>query len=118
MLLRIEAMRRLKIVHRTYYNFAGLVQLGPHRLLLRPRADHEVRIESTSLEISPAASLRWTRDVYGNSVAVATFESPATQLAILSEVIVQHFNDAPLDFLVSDYAVHYPFAYESGDLPI
>jgi transglutaminase-like putative cysteine protease len=111
-------MRRLKIVHRTYYNFAGAVQLGPHRLLLRPRADHEVRIESTSLDISPPASLRWVRDVYGNSVTVATFESQATQLAILSEVIVQHFNEAPLDFLVADYAVNYPFSYERDELPI
>jgi len=111
-------MRRLKIVHRTYYNFSGAVQLGAHRLLLRPRTDHEVRIESAALDISPSASLRWVRDVYGNSVAIATFESQATQLAILSEVIVQHYNEAPLDFVVSDYAVRYPFAYERDDLPI
>ncbi len=111
-------MRRLKIVHRTFYNFPDSVQLEPHRLLLRPRADHEVRIESSSLEISPTATLRWLRDVYGNSVALATFDTPATQLAIQSEVIVQHFNDAPLDFVVSDYAVNYPFNYLSEDLPI
>jgi len=111
-------MRRLKIVHRTYYNFPDLVQLEPHRLMLRPRTDHEVRIESTKLEISPTASLRWLRDVYGNSVAIATFEASATQLSILSEVIVQHYNEAPLDFVVSDYAVNYPFAYENDALPI
>ncbi|HTE39861.1 MAG TPA: transglutaminase family protein [Steroidobacteraceae bacterium] len=111
-------MRRLKIVHRTFYNFPDVVQLEPHRLLLRPRADHEVRIESSALEISPTASLRWLRDVYGNSVAIATFEAAAQQLSVQSEVIVQHFNDAPLDFVVSEYAVNYPFAYESNELPI
>jgi transglutaminase-like putative cysteine protease len=111
-------MRRLKIVHRTYYNFSGDVTLGSHRLLLRPCADHEVRIESSALDISPPASLRWLRDIYDNSVAIATFETPATQLAILSEVIVQHYNEKPLDFMVSEYAVNYPFAYEQQALPI
>ena len=105
-------MRRLKIIHRTYYNFSTAVQLGPHRLLLRPRDGHEVRIESSTLQTEPPATLRWLRDVYDNSVAIATFESTATQLAILSEVVVQHYDDRPLDFLVSDYAVQYPFVYE------
>jgi transglutaminase-like putative cysteine protease len=111
-------MRRLKIVHRTYYNFAAAVQLGPHRLLLRPRAGYEVRIESSTLEISPAANIRWLRDVHDNSVAIATFDTMAAQLAILSEVVVQHYDEMPLDFLVADYAVFYPFAYELEDYAI
>jgi len=111
-------MRRIKIVHRTYYNFVGSVQLGEHRLLVRPRAGHELRIESSTLEVSPPATVRWLRDVYDNSVAIATFDSDATQLAILSEVIVQHYDEAPLDFVVAEYAVHYPFAYESEDSAI
>src|SRR5258706_5457888 len=105
-------MRRLQIIHRTYYNFHGAVRLAPHRLLLRPRVSHELRIESSTLEISPAASLRWLRDAYDNSVAIASFTSEATQLAILSQVIVQHYDETPLDFLVSDDAVNYPFSYE------
>jgi transglutaminase-like putative cysteine protease len=108
-------MRRLKIVHRTYYNFSAAVQLAPHRLLLRPRASHELRIESSKLEISPTAKLRWLRDAYDNSVAIATFDEPAAQLAILSEVIVQHYDETPLDFMVSDHAVNYPFAYEADE---
>ncbi|MGE0114066.1 MAG: transglutaminase domain-containing protein [Steroidobacteraceae bacterium] len=105
-------MRRLKIVHRTYYNFAGSVQLAPHRLLLRPREGHELHIESSTLETTPIATLRWLRDAYDNSVAIASFDTMATQLAILSEVIVQHYDETPLDFMVSDHAVNYPFVYE------
>ena len=37
------------------------------------------------------------------------------QLAIESEIIIQQFNEAPLDFLVADYAVAYPFAYQPDD---
>src|SRR5664279_5705407 len=108
-------MRRLKIVHRTYYNFTAALNLGPHRLLIRPRTGPEVRIESSTLDISPAATLRWQRDAHDNSVAIATFTTPTMQLAILSEVVVQHYNEAPLDFLVADHAVHYPFAYDAEE---
>jgi transglutaminase-like putative cysteine protease len=108
-------MQRYKILHRTYYNFSAPVRLEPHTLLLRPREGHELHIESSKLEITPLATLRWHRDVEDNSVAVATFKSVATQLAIESEVIIQQYNSAPLDFLVADYAIAYPFSYTSGD---
>lgn len=108
-------MQRYKIVHRTYYNFSDLVVLQPHALRLRPREGHELRIESSSLKITPPATLRWRRDVEDNSVATATFDTPARQLAIESEVIIQQFNEAPLDFLVTDYAVNFPFNHTAED---
>lgn len=111
-------MQRYKILHRTYYNFSGKVWLEPHTLRLRPRENHELRIESSDLKITPAASLRWHRDVEDNSVAIATFNSPTDQLVIESEVIIQQYNEAPLDFLVADYAIDYPFSYTSEDMAV
>lgn len=108
-------MQRYKILHRTCYSFAGPAWLDPHKLLLRPREGHELRIESSTLEITPPAILSWHRDVEDNSVAMATFDSPASQLLIVSEVIIQQYNEAPLDFLVADYAVDYPFVYTPED---
>jgi transglutaminase-like putative cysteine protease len=108
-------MQRYKILHRTYYNFTTAVRLEPHALRLRPREGHELHIESAALEIAPPATLRWHRDVEDNSVAIATFDSPANQLLIESEVIIQQYNQAPLDFLVADYATDYPFAYSPED---
>ena len=108
-------MQRYKILHRTDYNFSAAVRLEPHALRLRPREDHELRIESSTLEITPPASLRWHRDVEDNSVAIATFDSPANQLLIESEVIIQQYNEVPLDFLVADYATDYPFTYTPED---
>ncbi len=108
-------MQRYKIVHRTYYNYSTEVVLGPHNLLLRPREDHELRIESFLLNITPPATLLWHRDVEGNSVAIASFTLPTSQLLIESEIIIQQFNEDPLDFLVADYAINYPFSYEPDD---
>jgi len=109
-------MQRYKILHRTYYNFSAAVRLEPHTLRLRPRESHELRIESSVLEITPpATTLRWYRDVEDNSVAIAAFDSLANQLLIESEVIIQQYNQAPLDFLVADYATDYPFTYLPED---
>ncbi|MGB5305305.1 MAG: transglutaminase family protein [Gammaproteobacteria bacterium] len=108
-------MQRYKILHRTYYNFSAPVRLEPHTLRLRPKEGHELRIESASLEISPPATLRWHRDVEDNSVAIATFATPDSQLLIESEIIIGQYNQAPLDFLVADYAIDYPFTYQPDD---
>ncbi len=108
-------MQRYNIFHRTYYNFSGMVTLGPHHLRLRPREDHELRIESSTLKITPPAILLWYRDVEGNSVCIATFDLPANQLVVESEVIIQQYNEDPLDFLVTDYAIDYPFTYQPDD---
>lgn len=89
--------------------------LGPHNLRLRPREDHDLRIESSTLKITPPATLMWHSDVEGNSVAIATFDLPTNQLVIESEVIIQQYNEAPLDFMVSRYALDYPFSYLPDD---
>lgn len=104
-------MRRLRISHLTEYRFSSLVALQPHRLLLRPREGHDLRIESSKLDILPATHIKWHRDVFDNSVAVASFLEPSDRLMIASEVVIEHYEEAPLDFLVADYAVNYPFLY-------
>jgi transglutaminase-like putative cysteine protease len=108
-------MKRYKIIHRTYYNYTNTVSLGAHELLLRPREGHDLRIESFELNITPDAKIYWHRDVEGNSVAVANFMMPAQQLTVESEVIIQQYNESPLDFIVADYAINYPFSYDEGD---
>lgn len=108
-------MQRFKIDHHTYYNFSGDVCLGPHQLRLRPREGHELHIEQLKIDISPQANLSWHRDVEGNSVATVTFTMLANQLAIKSEVILEQYLENPLDFLVAEYAVNYPFSYQDSD---
>lgn len=110
-------MRRIHICHITEYRFGSPVTLLPHRLLLRPRENHNVRIESSTLEIVPAPTLQWKRDVLDNSVAVASFSTASDLLRISSEVVIQHFEDNPFDFLVDDYAVTLPFEYAAQDQP-
>ncbi|MEQ1528866.1 MAG: transglutaminase family protein [Methylococcales bacterium] len=108
-------MRRLQIKHVTTYQYVDSVILAPHRLLLRPREGHDIRIESAELIISPTCQLQWQRDVYDNSLAQATFLSPTNHLSIDSRFVLQHYDDQPLDFLVADYAVLFPFQYDATE---
>ena len=104
-------MRRLNISHITEYLFPTAVTLLPHRLLLRPRENHNVRIESSILEIAPTHTLQWKCDVLDNSVAVVSFSEPTNRLRIHSSLVIQHYEDNPFDFLVDEYAVNHPFDY-------
>ena len=105
-------MRRLKISHLTEYRYADIVTLQPHQLLLRPREGPEVHIESSSLSISPKHQVKWHRDALDNATASVEFLETTQRLTIESQVIIQHYEENPLDFLVAEYAVNYPFLYD------
>ena len=91
------------------------MQLHPHTFRLRPREGHELRIKSSKLDIFPATTLRWYRDVEGNSVAIVNFTEKTKNLSIKSEIIIQQHDLTPIDFLVADYAINYPFNYLDED---
>jgi transglutaminase-like putative cysteine protease len=112
-------MQRIRIQHLTEYLFPVPVNLNKHKLLIRPREGHDVRIESSKLNIFPDYTVKWKRDVFDNSLADVTFKMPSDKLTIASEVVIQHYEHAPFDFMVEDYAINYPFNYlenESSDL--
>jgi transglutaminase-like putative cysteine protease len=108
-------MQRLKIRHVTDYSFSQEVNPGPHRLMLRPRAGHDIRIESSTLNITPSHTMKWQRDLYGNSEAWISFFGPTSALHFESEIILQHYESAPLDFLVQPQAVLFPFAIDPNE---
>jgi transglutaminase-like putative cysteine protease len=74
-----------------------------------------VRIESSRLDISPPPDINWHRDVFDNSVALVTFRERSTLLSIASEVVIQHYEETPLDFVVESYAEAYPFLYDADE---
>ena len=112
-------MQRIRIQHLTEYVYSSSVTLNQHRMLIRPREGHDVRIEWSRLDIFPAYRIKWQRDVFDNSLALVTFDAPSTRLTITSEVMIQHYEHAPFDFMLDDSAVTYPFSYavdEQADL--
>jgi transglutaminase-like putative cysteine protease len=106
----------LTIRHVTTYRYSRPVSLGDHRMMLRPRDSHDLRLLSTRLNIDPhPASLRWFHDVFENSIAIASFGGPATQLRFESEIELEHFESNQPDCPIEAYAAICPFSYTSSD---
>jgi len=103
---------KLRIQHRTTYRYAAPVQFGPHRIMVRPREGHDIQIEESRLEISPAHRIQWSQDVYGNDIALVNFTEPASELVIYSDLVLHHLGTNPFDFFLDPDAVSYPFAYD------
>jgi transglutaminase-like putative cysteine protease len=79
----------LHIHHETVYTYRRRVRFGPHRLVLRPREGHDLRVESMHVEVSPQAQLTWSRDVFGNSIGTLHIEKPGKELRIVTRVLVR-----------------------------
>jgi transglutaminase-like putative cysteine protease len=105
------------IRHATVYRYANPVRFGEHRLMFRPRDSHDLRLLGTGLEISPPAKVRWLHDVFGNSIAVATFADPAGELRLVSTIRLEHYPKDELAFPIEPYARTHPFAYAAEDIP-
>ncbi|WP_269523770.1 transglutaminase family protein [Coraliomargarita parva] len=105
-------MNRIRIYHLTEYRFSAPVSFSEHRLLLRPREGHDIRIESSRLSVSPSHHVKWYRDIYGNSVGLLRLTESSDCLRIESEVFINHYESQPLNFIVDERAVTYPFPFE------
>lgn len=108
-------MKRIRIYHLTEYWFSQPVELTEHRLLLRPREGHDIRIASSRLDVQPEHRTKWYRDIYGNSVGVLLLQGLTNQLRIESEVVIEHYQDSPLNFIVDERSVTFPFPFEPED---
>jgi transglutaminase-like putative cysteine protease len=108
-------MTQLIVRHSTVYRYARPVTFGPHRLMLRPRDSHDLRLVRTELTLSPPAQTRWLHDVFGNSVAIVNFTAEGTELRIESVLHLERYAlDQPV-FELEDDASTYPFVYSSED---
>src|SRR3984957_9171032 len=109
-------MAILNVRHRTCYRYTQPVEFGEHRLMSRPRDSHDLRLLDTTLSIDPPASaLRWIHDVFGNSIAIASFNQPAERLGVESGVRAEHFPSEPQALEVENYATRFPFNYAAED---
>ena len=78
-------MARLSIRHETLYAYERPVRFSTHRLLVRPRDSHAIRVLQAHLTLSPPGETRWLYDALGNSVCSFTPQGESTALSIVSE---------------------------------
>ncbi|MEO7277036.1 MAG: transglutaminase family protein [Sphingomicrobium sp.] len=111
-------MTILTISHVTSYTYRQPVAFGEHRIFVRPRESHDQHVLESRLTIDPEPSeLRSLQDVFGNSVAMASFRRRADHLRIESFVRMEHDPMLPEDVEVEPYARLFPFSYSPEDMP-
>jgi transglutaminase-like putative cysteine protease len=108
-------MKYLTVRHKTHYRYSAPVAFGPHRLMLRPRDSHDLRLVDAELTLSPPGEMRWLHDVFGNSVAHVEFAQAAPELLIVSTLRLEHFGLSRPVFPIAPEAQVYPFVYSSDD---
>jgi transglutaminase-like putative cysteine protease len=105
-------MATLTIRHLTTYRYKRPVGFGEHRMMLRPRDDDDQKLLELAIEITPKPTrLAWTRDAFGNHVAISCFADRASELRFASTIRLEH---APAAFRadeIEEFARTYPFAY-------
>jgi transglutaminase-like putative cysteine protease len=111
-------MPLLTISHVTTYTYHQPVSFGEHRLMVRPRESFDQHLVALELRIEPEPTeVRWLQDVFGNSVAIASFAKRAKRLVFDSRVTLRH-DPAQLQTVdIEAYARSYPFTYASDEMP-
>jgi transglutaminase-like putative cysteine protease len=115
-------MARLHIRHTTRYAYNAPVGLSQHRLMVRPRDSHDLRLYDATLSVSPApAATRWAHDVFGNSVCLLDWDEAmrTERLEIVSTLDLEHFPAGPaLPRATIDPSVDtFPFSYGADEAP-
>jgi transglutaminase-like putative cysteine protease len=108
-------MKLLTVRHATTYRYSAPVTFGQHRLMLRPRDSHDLRIVEASLTLSPPGRIRWMHDVFHNSVALVDFDEPSAALSIASTLVMERWALSRPDFPIAPEAEMYPFVYSAND---
>ena len=111
--------RHLTIRHRTEYSYREPVRFGVHRMMFRPRDSHTLRLLNTNLTIYPQPErIKWTYDVFGNSVAHAEFGNrTSNKLTFQSEIDILHYETPQPTQLLLELAERFPFSYTDDEKP-
>ena len=109
-------MSVLTIHHQTIYRYRTPMAFGPHRLMLRPRESHALRLYQHELAITPSAVVTWAHDVAGNSVATASFSEPSNTLTIDSAATLSIDVDRWPVFDIAASAQRFPFLLSEDEM--
>lgn len=108
-------MIRLLVVHRTTYRYAVPVSFGPHRMMLRPRDSHDMRVLSATLVTQPNSELLFTYDVFGNVVCHARFAHEADGLTIESRLEIERYPMGEDRLFATGADLALPIAYTADE---
>jgi transglutaminase-like putative cysteine protease len=110
-------MTILTVRHVTVYRYRVPVVFGDHRMMFRPRDGYDQKVIGEKLTIAPEPTqIRRLHDVFGNFVAVASFDARADELSFTSDIRLEHTPSNLADLQIEPEATAYPFSYSEDEL--
>jgi transglutaminase-like putative cysteine protease len=111
-------MAILTVRHVTVYRYRVPVGFGDHRMMFRPRDGHDQKVLEDTLTMTPEPTkIRRLHDVFGNFVAVASFDARAEELSFTSDIRLEYTPSNLADLQIEPQATAYPFSYSEDELP-
>lgn len=114
-------MARIHIVHTTEYTYHNPVGLTRHRMMIRPRDSHDLRLHEAKLKLDPEPeTIRFAHDAFGNSICFVTWPEDlrTKRLRIVSTLDLTHYPvAATLPICTLDPTAEiFPFSYASHEV--
>ena len=103
---------KLGIRYETEYSYDEPVGFSPHDVRLFPRAGRFARVRKFDFKTRPEATVRFSQDVFDNTVASCYFPERSPELHVQLAIDLELEERNPFHFLLENYAVDLPFTYE------
>src|SRR6266850_1074386 len=104
---------KLGLRYQTTYRYEEAVGFSPHQVRLFPRSDRFSRVRRLDFSTTPKATIRYSRDVFENTVASCYFPERAKELSFRLAINLDLDEKDPFHFILGPDAVELPFAYEA-----
>jgi len=97
----------------TTYRYEEQVGFSPHEVRLFPRSDRFSRVRRLDFSTTPKATVRYSRDVFENTVASCFFPERSMELTFRLAINLDLDEKDPFHFILNREAVELPFAYDA-----
>src|SRR3954469_19128363 len=96
------------------YRYEEPVGFSPHDVRLFPRSDRFSRVRRLDFSTTPKATIRYSRDVFENTVASCYFPERAKELSFRLAINLDLDEKDPFHFILEPKAVEMPFEYDGA----
>ena len=110
----IVCLMKLGLRYQTTYRYEEAVGFCPHEVRLFPRSDRFSRVRRLDFTTVPKATVRFSRDVFENTVASCFFPERSKELEFRLALDLDLDEKDPFHFILTRDAIETPFAYEAS----